>query len=89
MDLNEVFTRLRCLSCESCQRDKVLAKLGAYYLLALDGHPVPPPPLDEMLKGCCQVAIQPIATYLQPDLRERMRWEEQAAGKTHHKRWRW
>jgi hypothetical protein len=89
MDINEVFTRLKCLGgCSDCRRDKILARLGAFYLSALDGNPVEPPPLSEMLRGCCQLPIENVVgTYIPGDAHEQAKWEQQAS--SHKRGWRW
>jgi hypothetical protein len=54
MDANTVFTAIPCFGCASWKRDQIMARVGAFYLRALAGERVEPPPLSAMLKNCCR-----------------------------------
>ena len=95
-DINEVYTRLKCCSCDSYQRDKLISRLGAFYLHALDGNPVKPPQLSEMLQGCCRAhellgdaAIDNSVTFIQPSSQhEQAVWDRDSQRRSAQKRWR-
>jgi hypothetical protein len=54
MNVNEMMTELPCLcSCTHWRADRLRQILGMFYLRSLTG-PVEPPPLAEVLRGCCR-----------------------------------
>jgi hypothetical protein len=54
MNTNEVYNQIPCCSCGDWRRDRVLTRLGAFYLRSLSGQAPKPPTLDELTRGCCQ-----------------------------------
>jgi hypothetical protein len=54
MNENEVLTTLPCLcSCTDWRADRLKKIVGAFYLRLLAGEQIKPPPLAEVLRGCC------------------------------------
>ena len=54
MDANAVFTAIPCCICTDWRRDKVVARLGAFYLQCEVGQRPKVPSRAELMRGCCQ-----------------------------------
>ena len=54
MDVNKALTEIPCCTCTDWRRDKVVARLGAFYLAHEAGQRPAVPTRDELLRGCCR-----------------------------------
>jgi hypothetical protein len=53
--INQVFSRISCLTCDHWRADAIKARIGAFLLAHIDGHPPPQPPtLNAVSHGCCK-----------------------------------
>ena len=54
MDVNKALTEIPCCTCTDWRRDKVVARLAAFFLACEAGQRPAVPARDELLRGCCR-----------------------------------